>query len=339
MIAQGQWLERIPKVELHCHLDGLVDPPMLRELQAQGVRLPILPETLQAAYPVQSFDDFIQWGRAADPLEGDLDRFKPLLALHLGRLKSQNVVYTEIMIASSEIPRDKQELVGRVRDFRNWVDQQEAGAIQVEFLAAFGRNRTPEAVEERADRILMLYEANLIVGVALAGPERGHPVKPFRRTFARFREAGMGIEIHAGEWCGPESVWDALEYGFPNRIGHGVAVFDDPKLVRYCQDRRMHIEMCPTSNVKTGSVRCIEEHPIRLARDLDLSFSINTDDPGAFECSMASECELLARTFGFQEADFRKIAVSSLNARFQKELRWLGERTGSGLDGPFGGTA
>src|SRR5260370_42042484 len=104
---------------------------MRRELQAQGVRLPILPETLQAAYPVQSYDDFIQWGRAADPLEGDLDRFKPLLAVHLGMLKSQHVVYTEIMIGSSEIPRDRQELVEIVRDFQDWVDHQEDGAIPV----------------------------------------------------------------------------------------------------------------------------------------------------------------------------------------------------------------
>jgi adenosine deaminase len=322
MMARGQRPETVPKIELHCHLDGIVDPPMLRELEAQGALLPILPETLQAAYPVQSYDDFVKWGRAAQSLEGDLGRFKPLLAVHLGRLKSQNVVYTEIMIGSSEIPRDRQELVDRVRDFRDWVDQQEDGAIQVEFVVVFGRNRSPEAVEELADRILMLYEANLIAGVALAGPERGHPVRPFRRTFARFREAGLGIEIHAGEWCGPESVWDALEFGFPSRIGHGVAVFGDPELVARCRDQRIHLEMCPTSNVKTGSVGCIEEHPVRLARDLDLSFSVNTDDPGAFECSMASEYGLLARVFGFQERDFTKITENALNARFEPELRW-----------------
>jgi adenosine deaminase len=212
-------------------------------------------------------------------------------------------------------------VVGKVRAFREWVTEQEDGEIQVEFLAAFGRTRTPVQAEAIADRILMLHEAGLVVGVALAGPERGYPVAPFRTTFARFREAGLGIEIHAGEWCGPESVWDALENGFPDRIGHGVAIFQNPALVRRFQEEQIHIEMCPTSNVKTGSVRCIAEHPVRMARDLGLSFSINTDDPGAFECSMASEYRLMAEVFDFTEADFARIRENALAARFQPALR------------------
>src|SRR4051812_26707998 len=104
-----------------------------------------------------------------------------------------------------------------------------------------------ERAADLADRILMLHQAGLIVGVVLAGPERGHPVKPFQKLFARFREAGLGIENHAGEWCGPESVWDALEHGFPNRIGHGVSLFDDAALVRRFQEEQIHVEMCPTS--------------------------------------------------------------------------------------------
>jgi adenosine deaminase len=321
--------DTLPKVELHCHLDGIMDPPMLREIERRGVQLPVSSETLEAAYPIQSCEGFFNWGRAIRPLEGELERLKPFLAVHLERLKSQEVVYTEIMIASSEIPRDRQELVGKVQEFRTWVDQQEDGVIQVEFLACFNRNRTPEFVEELADRVLMLYEAGLFVGAALAGPERDHPVKPFRKTFARLREAGLGIEIHAGEWCGPESVWDALEHGLPDRIGHGVALFEDPRLVRRFQEQQIHIEICPTSNVRTSSVRCIEDHPVRLAKDLGLNFGINTDDPGAFQCSMTSEYQLLAETFGFDGGDFEKIRGNSLKARFQPALRFLDHPAGS----------
>jgi adenosine deaminase len=315
-------VEPLPKVELHCHLDGLIDPPMLREVQQRGGAWSIDPERLAAAYPVRSYDDFLNWGRAVASLEGDLERFRPFFALHLERLKAQNVVYTEIMIGSSEVPRDRAELVGKFREFRNWVVQQEEGLIQVEFLVVFGRNKSPMVVEELADRILMLHEAGLVVGVALAGPERGHPVAPFRKTFARFREAGIGIEIHAGEWCGPESVWDALSNGFPDRIGHGVALFQDPELLRQIQEQGMHVEMCPTSNLNTGSVRCIEEHPVGRANELGLSFSVNTDDPGAFECSMDSEYRLLAERFGFREGDLQRIAENALNARFQPVLRY-----------------
>ena len=318
----------IPKVELHCHLCGIVDPAMLREMEKQEHQPPVSPKALEAALPVQSFDDFANWWAVADPPELNLEGFKPILALHIERLKSQNVIYSEVMISSGAISffrHNQRGVVRRVQDFRNFVDGLENRDIQVEFLVAFGRNKTPEQVEEIADRILMLHEADLIVGVAMAGLEPGHPVKPFQKTFARFREAGLGIEIHVGEWCGPESVWIALAHGFPNRIGHGVAIFDDPQLVKQFQEEGIHIEMCPTSNIKTGSVDHIEAHPVKQARELNLNFSINTDDPGPFECSMESEYQLLAEVFGFEETDFEQIRDNALKACFQPELRYLSE--------------
>lgn len=161
----------------------------------------------------------------------------------------------------------------------------------------------------------------MIVGVALAGSEEGYPVKPLASAFDRLHETGMGIEIHAGEWAGPESVWDALEHGHPDRIGHGTHLFEDERLLDLVRERDIHVEMCPTSNLKTGSIARIEEHPIGKARDLGLNFSVNTDDPGAFECSMASEYRLLADVFGFTEDDFGRLYTNSLAARFQPALR------------------
>jgi len=213
------------------------------------------------------------------------------------------VLYAEIMISAGELPQESGEAIEKVKAFRHWVNQQEAGDIQIEFLVAIGRQRPPEIVEEFAECILALHDAKLIVGVALAGPEIGCPVKPFQRTFARFHDAGLGIEIHAGEWCGPESVWDALNYGFPNRIGHGVSLFQEAKLIDLFLEQQIHIEFCLTSNMKTGSIARLKDHPIRKARDLGLNFSVNTDDPGPFECSMESEYELLASVFGFSESD------------------------------------
>jgi adenosine deaminase len=313
----------LPKVELHCHLDGIVDPGMLRELREQGHELPLSPEALETAYPVQGYDDFIRWFSIADAVNRDLDRFRPILALHIERLKAQRVVYTEIMIAGGEIPlHDKAEALQKLGEFRAWVNELEDGAIQVEFLTAFGKSRPPEVLEARADVALALYDAGIVVGFALAGPEAGYPVKPFVKTLARLHERGMGIEIHAGEWCGPESVWDALEHGHPHRIGHGLAIFDDPRLLDAVQERQIHIEMCPTSNVRFGSLcRRLEDHPIQKARDLGLSFSVNTDDPGASQCSMESEYELLADIFGFTEQDFARVYAHSLAARFQPRLR------------------
>ena len=223
------------------------------------------------------------------------------------------------MLASGQLERDPVAAVDGMRAFRTWVDAQAGDDLDIAFLIAFGRDKPVEVLAQVADRCIALYDAGLIIGVALAGPEPGYPVKPFRDIFARYHEAGVSIEIHAGEWCGPESVWDALENGFPDRIGHGVSLFQDPKLIEIFQERQIHIEMCPTSNVKTGSVARIEEHPIALAHDLGLNFSINTDDPGPFENSMTSEYALLAKTFNFDEADFARIYENTIAARFSKE--------------------
>ena len=314
-------VKALVKAELHCHLDGVLDRAMAWNIHKSDPTFPIDPRELERAYPVEGFASFWNWFNLIKPISRELLYFYPILDRHIERLRAQRVRYAEVMIAASTIPQDKVEAVERLKALRDWTDQKEAGDIQVEFLVGLGRNRSPEVMEERAERMIGLYEAGLIVGIALAGPEQGHPVKPFHKAFARFHEAGLGIEVHAGEWCGPESVWDALEYGFPNRIGHGVSLFQDPRLVDLVRERQIHIEMCPTSNLKTGSVTRIEEHPISRAKELGLSFSVNTDDPGVFESSLESEYELLAHTFGFDGGDFERLYANTLGARFQPVLQ------------------
>jgi adenosine deaminase len=311
-------LKALAKAELHCHLDGALDRAMARDIRRDDPTYPIDPREFERAYPAEGFQGFINWFSFVEPIYKELAHLYPILSRHIERLKAQRVLYSEVMIPSSDVPQDKAEALDKFSALREWVNRRESDDFQLEFLIAIGRNRSPDVVAERAERILPLYEAGLIVGVALAGPERGNPVQPFQKTFARFHEAGLGIEIHAGEWCGPESVWDALEYGYPDRIGHGVSLFQEARLLALVRERNIHIEMCPTSNLKTGSVSRIEEHPVGRARELGLSFSVNTDDPGIFECSMESEFDLLARVFGFEESDFQKIYANSLAARFQR---------------------
>lgn len=313
--------EILPKVELHCHLAGILDPAMVWDICRSAPAFPVDPGEFEHAYPVESLESFIRWWHFIRPISGELKYLYPVIDRYIERSRSQGVRYLEVMIAASEIPQDRLKAVEEVRAFRDWVDQKESDDIQVEFLVTVSRSESPEEVEKLAERILMLYEAGLIVGVALAGPEQGNRVKPFQGTLQRFHEAGLGIEIHAGEWCGPESIWEALKYGHPDRIGHGVSLFRDSKLLDIVRECRVHVEMCPTSNLKTGSVSNIEEHPVGRAKELGLNFSINTDDPGTFKCSMESEYELLSTVFGFEDDDFQRIYVNSLEARFQSELR------------------
>ncbi len=311
----------IPKVELHCHLDGIIDPVMTGNLLANGANLPFTEQDLASRYPVTDMASFLKWYEVGDRITRSLDAFHAVIAAHLERLKTQGVVYTEIMIAGSEIPTDPKERIEKLTAFRRHVDRLEDGKIQVEFIMAVGKRGTPEHVRSLRDRALSLREAGLICGVCLAGPEQGYPVLPYRDALAELREAGLGITIHAGEWAGPESAWEALENGNPHRLGHATHAFDDPRLVSHLVERGTHLEMCLTSNVCTGSIAKIADHPVRRAWEAGASFSVATDDPGIFLATLDGEYRLLAETFGFTNDELEAITRAGLAARFQPVLR------------------
>lgn len=308
----------LPKAELHCHLDGILDSAIARLIHAEDPSCPVDIAAMEAAYPIRGVEAFFQWFGFVTPVESKIEYLCLLADQHIARLKAQQVRYAEWLLPAGAfgVGIGQAEALARVGALREWVDRTQNDDIEIAFTIGVGRNKPPEVIAQFAGPLLALHEAGLIVGIGVAGPEAGYPVQPFTRTLAQLHEAGIGIEVHAGEWCGPASVWDALEYGYPDRIGHGVALFQDARLVELFQERQIHIEMCPTSNFCTGSVARIEDHPIGRARELGLNFSVNTDDPGAFECSMNSEYQLLADVFGFQEADFATLYQNTLNARF-----------------------
>jgi adenosine deaminase len=305
----------LPKVELHCHLEGTLDLAMVRDILQEIPDFPINLADLERSYPVQGYERFFAWFKPTYPIFYESHFFEHVIARHTARLKAQNVQYAEIMTGVP--PPDRSLAIETFTAFRDWFDQHQGDSLQVQLLLGLVRENPPEKLALWKEILPELYERGLIVGVALVGREALGPVAPLRDLFAYWREAGLGIEIHAGEWCGPESVWDALENGSPHRIGHGVSLFQDPRLVEVVRERGIHIEMCPTSNLLTGSIANIEEHPIGRAREMNLNFSVNTDDPGVFGCSMTSEYELLAERFGFEQDDFDRLYSQSLAARFR----------------------
>jgi adenosine deaminase len=171
-------------------------------------------------------------------------------------------------------------------------------------------------VARQVPRIAALRRAGLIRGVALAGLEAQYPVRPLQPILDGFRDLGLGIEIHAGELAGAESVRDALRHGSPDRLGHAIAAFSDEAVLAEIAERGIHIEFCPSSNLALGVVPRIADHPIARAHELGLSYSINTDDPGPFACSLTSELELVGEAFGFGLEDFARIFDHTMQAAF-----------------------
>ena len=327
MDAFAEELKELRKVELHCHLDGLLDPSLVRELDARGRPHPFEIDKLSRAWPARTFETWQEdYGALISPhFHGNAALLLDTLEIHLDRLVAQNVVYTEIMLASfirqcAELD-DQGELF---KQFRSLGDRFEASGLQVEYLVTLGRGNGPEKFDAKAERAIYAFENGYACGVALAGDESAATVKSFADWFDRFHSAGMRVEIHAGEWGGPDSVWDALEYGRPHRLGHGIAVFDDPVLEEHVRATGLHIEMCPTSNVSWAGVTDLAAHPIGRAVENGFSVSVSTDDPGPLGISLESELGAARDTFGWDMATVRRLQSDALRARFAPDLRIQG---------------
>jgi adenosine deaminase len=307
----------LEKAELHCHIDGLLDAAMVQALRDEGRDLGLPCDALAAVCPVDSAAGWERYRELVEPyLQPHGQRLAWLLAHHLRRLVAQRVGYAEIFVSGMLFPRgeDPAAYGERFRALRAVCDAF-APHLQVGLVACIGRG-PPHRLERQAAAILALHREQLVCGVALAGDELAGPIAPSRAIFERFRGEGLGIEIHAGEIGGADSVRDAIEHGFPHRLGHGLPVVADPALVDLVRERQIHLELCPTSNLRLGVVTDITRHPIARALEVGLPLSINTDDPGPFGCSLTSEYQLVRDTFGFEDADFARILAWTKAAAF-----------------------
>jgi aminodeoxyfutalosine deaminase len=319
----SDWIQA-PKVELHCHLLGVISPRLLRSVQREGGAILVDPGELEAVYPVSGVASFQRWIDILRPYQtAPPELMRPVLEAHAAALIAQRVVYTEIMLSPAMFPAEKRALLAAFHRWREWAFEMEKEKVQIEFLLVVPRTLSPEALERDTALFVELKRENLIAGVALVGMESGASLERFGPSFLRWRDAGLGIEVHAGEHSGPESVRDALQYGVPGRLGHAVSAFHDEELLERIRSAGIHIEFCLTSNLRTGAVPDIGRHPLGLAKARGLSFSLNTDDPGAFDCSITDEYRHAADTFGFTPEDFQKVYSASLAARFAPALRHM----------------
>ena len=182
--------------EIHLHLDGIPNPDNITSD-------PELSKQLKDLFPVTTMEGFFKWGKIIDSkYAGNLNFLPPILENHIISLRNQGAVYVEIMVSKSEMSKDYGVMTAEFEELRHKTGLLENNEIQVEFIICLGRNKSPEFLAEQAERVLYLYNKGFICGVALAGPEDGFPVKPFRNTFEKFKDNGIGIEIHAASGQG-----------------------------------------------------------------------------------------------------------------------------------------
>jgi adenosine deaminase/aminodeoxyfutalosine deaminase len=158
-----------------------------------------------------------------------------------------------------------------------------------------------------------------VVAFGIGGSEERGPALWFTEVFSFARCAGLRLTAHAGETGGPESVWAALRLG-AERIGHGIAAVHDPELMRHLRERDIPLEICITSNLATGVVQRLEDHPIRRLYDAGVPLILNTDDPAMFGCTLVGEYKLAASRFGFSEAELRQVARNGFRYAFAPQM-------------------
>ena len=317
-------LRRLPKAELHCHIDGVIGPSLLDDLDTRGITHRISRRELERLWPTGTLDTWVEYLSLLDSHIQNNGRFLlEVLRSYVTGLKRDGVVYSEMFLSSFlQQYRDLEQQMDLFGECRRVADELEVGGLQIELLICIGR--TPDAAKfaRKAERALMAYERGFVVGVAVGGEEDAMTIRDQRDWFDEFHRQDRGVEIHAGEWRGPSSVWDALEYGRPQRLGHGLAAFHDEALLKYIKDRGVHLEFCPTSNIVLTDLPALELHPMQRALDEGISFSLNTYDPGPLGITMGSEFQLVADTFSWGQAEFDLIRQRSLDASFAKGWRF-----------------
>jgi adenosine deaminase len=332
-------IRRAPKVLLHDHLDGGLRPLTIIEL-AEQVGYTDLPAT--------DPDKLGQWFRDAassGSLERYLETFSHTVAVMqtehgLSRvareaaedLADDGVVYAEIRWAPEQHVEDGLSLAQVVDAVNTGFRQgeqlaaQRGRTIQVGALATAMRHaaRSREIAE-----LAVRYRDRGVVGFDIAGAEAGFPPTRHLDAFEYLRRENYHFTIHAGEGFGLPSIWEAIQWCGTDRLGHGVRIIDDitpssseagasvlGRLAQYVRDKRIPLEMCPSSNVQTGAAASIAEHPIGLLRELQFRVTVNTDNRLMSGTSMSREMGLLVDAFGYDWTDLRWFTINAMKSAF-----------------------
>jgi aminodeoxyfutalosine deaminase len=300
------FIRQLPKAELHLHLEGSVEPETLHELDP-GTPL----AELQALYQYADFDAFLRtFGAVGKRLRGPAD-YGLITRRLLERLASQNVRYAEIIIAAGVVLWKGQEFDPV---FDAIVEAAKGAEVEVRWIFDAVRQFGVEPARTVAEWAAARQDRG-VVAFGIGGSEARGPAEWFGETFAWAKREGLHLVAHAGEGTSAESVRAALAIG-AERIGHGISASEDAGLMRELRERDVPLEICVTSNLVTGVVKTVGEHPLRRIFEAGVPVTLNTDDPAMFRCTLLGEYELAAREFGFTRDELAGVAENGWRYRF-----------------------
>jgi len=333
MSSIAAFIRRLPKAELHLHLEGTILPSTLVELSAKHDSAPL---TLAEAEELYKFSDFT----------GFLDAFKAVTRLLIGpedyelaawrmmqRLAEQGVVHAEVFIS-----------VGVVYLFRNHDPEafepifegleraRERAARELGLSIYWIFDAVRHFSLEEAERVFrkaieMRPSFPSIVGIGLGGDERRTGSEVFQALYSEAGRAGLRLTNHAGETTGSGAIWEALRIG-SERLGHALSAINDSGLMLELKERQIPLELNPTSNVRTGACPSFAAHPLRQYFERGLLVTLNSDDPAFFGSDVANEYLLAHTEQGFTRKELRHLAANSIRASYlpeREKAKWLAQ--------------
>ncbi|MFN3613849.1 MAG: adenosine deaminase [Rubrimonas sp.] len=314
--ARGADWRAEPKVELHLHLEGATPPALARAWGA--------PDDLfdGAGYAWGDFTGFLGAYDRVAALFARPEGSRALAEAVLRECAANGVIYAEVILSPDHVGGDAGSWAEHLAAVTEGAEAAEAATgVTARFIAVGVRQLGPERVEAAARLAAQTAGRGQprLVGFNMAGDERVGRPADYARAFAVAREAGLGLTAHAGEFGGPDSVAGALDDLGVDRVSHGVRAVEDPALVARLAERRVHLEICPGSNVALGVYPDWAAHPLPALRAAGCSVGISTDDPPFFRTTMTREYEMAAKVWGFGAGDLRAIARDSIEAAFCDE--------------------
>jgi adenosine deaminase len=315
-VSFDDFIQRMPKVELHVHLEGSIQPATLLELARRNeVVLPATNEAeLREWYRFRDFPHFVEIYIAASRCIRTPDDLELVARAFLTGQAAQRILYSEVTYTAQTHARNYglpfAEQLAALNRARRWAEA-ELG-VSMGLIIDIAREVEPEAGLEVANWVIGSH-GDGVVALGLGGYEVGNPPEKFAAAFARAREAGVPLVLHAGETMGPASIWGALAQG-SRRIGHGVRCLEDQALVAELRARQVPLELCPTSNICLGVAPSMEAHPLPQLLKAGLYVTLNSDDPPMFNTTLSDEYRAVSATFGLDRADLERLVLNAARA-------------------------
>ncbi len=324
------WLRRLPKAELHLHLEGTITPETLVVLSKRHDAEPLTLEAARALYVYENFMAFLMTFKAVSSRLRTAEDYAFITNEMVKDLAAQGVVHAEVYISWGILMRFRPELT--IEAVRDAVDaariraEREFGTSVLWIIDAVRHFGLEEAAAVFRLAAKLKHKYPSIVGIGIGGDEATGPAGPFRDLYAEARDAGLRLTAHAGESMGPESIWSALNIG-AERIGHALSAQHDEELLAILAERQIPLELNVTSNIRTGCCSEYDLHPVKDYFESGLMVTINSDDPPMFGSHLLGEYILVKEKFGFTLEQMRELAANSVEASFlgpERKLKLLG---------------